>query len=236
MSMERYSAKNLSATLMVSRVHPVITHCDTGVGYQIDLDHHQYREFKSPKYLSQQEFEKQVQDAKKEAQKRSKSNIVDTGETRDFYGYTARHLKATITTKMEILQTQETVDGWYVDLPEPGCAPEYIRRGHGRQITGAHAKLIPQGSVDPGSPTHPPMVDNAPRDIFIYTGFMPEGWAIEQTIMKQYHLVRNWDETSGEFLEEQQVVEFSESPLDPSLFEVPPDFDKVKELYKHGKH
>lgn len=216
----------------------VITHCDTGVGYEIDLDHHEYREFKLPKDPSAQQFEKQVEEAKKQAEKRSKSKTVDTGETRDFYGHTARHFITTVTTKSDYFRSEEVVDGWYVDSPAPGCAPEYMRRGRGQQITGARGHSIPDNRYYTGytgSPSRMPMVDSAPRNLFIYTGFMPEGWAIEQKIVNHYVVIRHWDETSGESVQEQRVIEFSESPLDSSLFEVPSGFDKVKELYKHLK-
>ena len=39
----------------------------------------------------------------------------------------------------------------------------------------------------------------------------------------------------NKFQMEKKVLDFSEDPLDPALFEVPADFKKVKELYQHKK-
>jgi hypothetical protein len=135
----------------VMRHMAVITHCDTGVIDELHLDDGTYREFKGPPYPSEKKFGKMAEDAKKTTEKLMTTNTADTGESRDFYGHIARHKVTTITQKRagrrissnemkkgvvytEIttykeIEYQETIDGWYVDLPQPGCAPDYVRAG-----------------------------------------------------------------------------------------------------------
>ena len=132
----------------------VITHCDTGVVDELDLDRHEYREFKMPRYPNEKSFLNPVDRARKAAKGRLQADTVDTGETRVFFGYTARHL---ITTTRETRETYRefsidsspsrafrllvkekiviVVDGWYLDQPQPGCAPDFLRRNHGHAVT-----------------------------------------------------------------------------------------------------
>lgn len=129
----------------------VITHCDTGIIDELHLDDGTYREFKGPRYPSEAKFRKMAEDAKKTTDKLMTTSTVDSGESRDFFGHIARHKVTTIMQKhagrrissnqmhkgvvyTEIvtykeIDYQETVDGWYVDLPQPGCAPDYMRAG-----------------------------------------------------------------------------------------------------------
>lgn len=129
----------------------VITHCDTGIVDELNLDTHTYTEFKAPKYLDEKDFLKFVAKAKKESERIITATTRDTGEAREFFGHIARHKVTTITqntqgsrvssfefhnrtahtqiTYYKEIQYQETIDGWYIDLPEPGCAPEYLRKG-----------------------------------------------------------------------------------------------------------
>jgi hypothetical protein len=129
----------------------VITHCDTGIVDELNLDTHTYTEFKEPKYLDEKNFLKLAEKAKKGSEKAITATTQDTGEAREFFGHIARHKVTTIMqntqgsrvssfefqnrtahtqiTYYKEIQYQETIDGWYIDLPEPGCAPEYLRKG-----------------------------------------------------------------------------------------------------------
>ena len=138
--------------LLQRRPHiAVITHCDTGIVDELYLDTHTYTEFKAPKYLDEKDFLKLVEKARHKSEKEITATTSDTGESKDFFGHTAHHKMTTIhqktvgnrisssvlhgktvTTEVTFyrdIQYQETIDGWYLDLPQPGCAPEYLRQG-----------------------------------------------------------------------------------------------------------
>lgn len=113
----------------------VITHCDTGHVIELDLDSHEYREFKQPRYPNERRFAKEVERVRKDAEKRVRWSTVDTGETKQVFGRTARHYITTIKEKLFSTEHQEVEDAWYVDLPEPGCAPSYLRQGEAEMFT-----------------------------------------------------------------------------------------------------
>jgi hypothetical protein len=142
----------LLAGVPVRRPHiAVITHCDTGLVDELYLDTHTYIEFKAPKYLDEKNFLKLAEKARTETEKHMTATTVDTGESKDFFGHAAHHKVTTLQQKVagnriassvlhgktvttEVtyyrdIQYQETIDGWYIDLPQPGCAPEYLRQG-----------------------------------------------------------------------------------------------------------
>jgi hypothetical protein len=214
----------------------VITHCDTGTAYEIDVDAQEYREFKIPKYPDQEKFEKQVAQARKDEEKHTKATTVDTGEIRDFYGHPAKHLITTITKRTADHYSEKTVDGWYLDLPQPGCAPEYLRRNRGREAMQAQlAVLVPNSG---NLPTKVMRVDPSrtlSSPTFVYTGFEPPGFAIERKSILHQTLTFNGVEESSNSIISQRIVEYAEASLDPMLFEVPAGFKKVDRLYKHVK-
>jgi len=129
----------------------VITHCDTGVVDELYLDSHTYIQFKAPKYLAGKDFLKLAEKARKQSEKHMTATTLDTGESKDFFGHVAHHKITTlmqktagnriassvlhgktVTTEVTYyrdIQYQETIDGWYIDVPQPGCAPEYLRQG-----------------------------------------------------------------------------------------------------------
>jgi hypothetical protein len=129
----------------------VITHCDTGIIDEVYLDSGEYREFRGPRYPSEEKFRKMVKNAGKGSKKTRTVSTTDTGESRDFFGHIARHKITTLTdkgpgtrissnqmhkgivytevTEYKDIEYHETIDGWYVDLPQAGCAPDYVRAG-----------------------------------------------------------------------------------------------------------
>ncbi|HWX55339.1 MAG TPA: hypothetical protein VN176_12175 [Verrucomicrobiae bacterium] len=235
----------------------VITRCDIRMVYLLDINSQEYVEAKLDKFPSQDQLAKQGNRERKEGQKYFQSNTVDTGETRDFYGHTAKHLVTTIKGKGGQISDYEVVDGWYLDLAQPGCAPEYMRQHQGHLeiatqwsegahldndapvttalpgITGLHgvdpygySSSNGSGSIFAGMrPGFVPMINSGIRSGFVYNWVLPGGLAVQETSTE---LVRD-------MLTEQKVIEFSEEPLDPSLFEVPAAFKKVRALYQHSK-
>ena len=139
------------------------------------------------------------------------TTIIDTGERKPMFGYTARHLKAKVVETSsadacsKVNQTFET-DGWYADIATKelaGCgvsmAPP-VRQGEGCQdaIVEHHS-----GSGKPGYP----LVQNV-------TMHNPDGSAMTVTI---------------------NVTELSKQPLDAALFDVPAGYHQVNSLAElHG--
>jgi hypothetical protein len=122
---------------------------------------------------------------------------VDTGERRQFGNYTARHVKRK--TKFEpgpgasIAASLEETDGWYIDLPGFGCA-EHPYSGF------AFLSVSIGGS--PRDRLQVKWLDKAPR-----------GYPIEETSLKT--------SSTDTAVSKIELLEISEAPLSPSLFELP---------------
>jgi hypothetical protein len=271
----------------------VITHCDTGIIDELNLDYGTYREFKGPRYPSEEKFRKMVEDARKTTEKLMLTSTADTGESRDFFGHITRHKVTTITQKhagrrvssnqihkgvvyTEIaaykeIDYQETIDGWYVDLPQPGCAPNYVRAGVAAPASFVHScdgyncDELPEsdsrgvGGVElngwknffyaypfmpgPEDASVPlgirgvtlfqtgPNSTVSENSYLIYTGFLPSGLPVAQKTSGEITLFKTSHGKSRKEMETPwgyAVTEYSESPLDPALFTVPPGFKKMK--------
>lgn len=279
-----YGSRHLPPPKNIKWTHQaVITHCDTGVVDELNLDSHEYREFKAPPYLSEKDFQEMAERSRKESEKEIKASTTDTGESRDFFGHVARHkvttihhktsgtrLYASTVSKKGVIYTEsnhyasieyeETLDGWYVDLPEPGCAPEYLRRGVATPVT--FFDTLPSGDIREAhnheevrgfhgfqmySPLHGPLDSSVPlgfrlvaedgssnrtgsRTKLVYTGFVPAGFPVAQKTTGVMALKERLDSRSRQETEAPwgySVAEYSEGPLDPALFAVPPDFKKI---------
>ncbi|HWX55338.1 MAG TPA: hypothetical protein VN176_12170 [Verrucomicrobiae bacterium] len=210
----------------------IVIHCDTDAVYELDLNSRKYRKYRRDRFPREDQVARKIARDWKEFQTLEQPKTVDTGETKDFFGHTAKHLVITLRASGE-----QVVDGWYLDIPEPGCAPEYMRQHHVHLQTtgvtdhgGGSLPIISSGdaglpavSFDAGN--HFVSWGGTPQGVHIrfwYNLYLPSGLAAQAT--------SPWYQ--------RKVVEFSEDPIDPSLFEVPPEFKKVgvRELYHHGKH
>lgn len=138
------------------------------------------------------------------------TTITDTGERKQMFGYTARHLKTKVveTSSAEacskVNQTFET-DGWYVDIGKEvsGCAISMAPPV--RQNEGCQDALVEHhtGSGKPGYP----LIQNV-------TMHNPDGSTMTVTI---------------------NVTELSKQPLDAALFDVPAGYHQVNSLAElHG--
>jgi hypothetical protein len=141
---------------------------------------------------------------------------TDTGERKRLFGYEARHVieKETRTPGPgAIARGQETVrDGRYIDLDfNAGCAPK--RKGAFGLLVGAS---FPRGTT--------PKFDKIEvhRKGVAETGFAVS-LATKTTVPRP-----NADPFVSESL--QEVVELSNAPLDPALFDVPKGYKKVERL------
>jgi hypothetical protein len=126
-------------------------------------------------------------------------DILDTGERRQVGSYSARHIITTITTSpspgANMRPSESVEDGWHIDLPPAGCWDA----GYGQSfLTGS--------TVRPGA---------GPDRINVeFRGTGRRGFPIEQT-------TRRRDEHEPGITTSVKLIEFSETVLDRSLFDVP---------------
>ncbi len=127
---------------------------------------------------------------------------VDTGERRTMGPLAARHVKTTVVVepgKDAITPASRAeVDGWYLDLPGFGCRAEVPEAVPQTAIMA----LRPSGGHD--------------HSVIKRFGNAPRGFVVEETarIQQSGNLVIN----------KVELVEFSDQPLDGSLFDVPADY------------
>ncbi len=129
----------------------------------------------------------------------------DTGERKQFFGYTARHIKSQISTDVSKstcgnkVNMKSTTDGWYIDLPgTQGCrsAEKMAVRQRAMQ-SGCQDKVVlkQNGNVRLGYP------------VVLETAF---------------------DTERGAFTMKQEATEVSNATLDASLFDIPAGYREVK--------
>jgi hypothetical protein len=130
------------------------------------------------------------------------SHTVDTGERKTFFGFSARHLITTVKRAPDPKNGggEVTIDGWYIDheLPDRNCAPDFV-----------HA--------DPFYLLETPLLVDYP-DVaqFHHTGPLPTGLAVRRT-----HTLKLSGKNAQNATMEETVEELSDSPLSPSIFELP---------------
>jgi hypothetical protein len=147
------------------------------------------------------------------------TTTVDTGERKQFFGHTARHV--IVTRKETPLEDskqdpQESVaDGWYIDLDLQISCDRKSRPGE-------HAYLHAASSVSGRPPDLPKFVDVGQPE----TGFPVE---IKRTMRAMYALAdgRKKEETS---MYQTNIAQLEEGPLDPGLFEIPAGFRQVAHI------
>ncbi len=133
-------------------------------------------------------------------------NTVDTGERKQMFGFTARHLKRTMTSESspDACQPQQMkmeTDGWYINL-EYGLSCGSARP---RQMGGRPA---PQGCRD--------------RYQFKRTGPVNVGYPLIET-MTTYG-----PDGSVQFTMSKEVIELSRETLDAALFDVPAGYSEAR--------
>ena len=201
-----------------------IADCANAVAFTVDLDLGEYSTFRLPKWPSRDELEMRAQKvARKPAPKpqhpatqRLERNTTDTGERREIFGYTARHLVTTIKhapwrgpeSRPHAEITEEVINWWYVDdlrVPEL-CEPSYMLEGHG-ESGEPFGRLTADGELRASA--------------------FPMKWTltIRRRIVGADGTVR---EVTTVFARE--VIELSTEPLDDGLFEVPKGFKKVRRV------
>ena len=200
-----------------------IIRCDLGQAFELNLDSREYATAPyPPKPFTKAQAEalglKPLQYvASDKPTLRIETTTLDTGERREFFGHTARHV---ITTRKQIplegskSNAQEMVtDGWYIDLDTSiSCG---WRRPSGKPahafVTAGNAPIEKMEFVDKGEPESGFAIETK----IISTGAttLPDGTKKEYTSVNEMH-----------------VTQLVEGPLDPGLFTVPTGFRQVKQI------
>jgi len=137
-------------------------------------------------------------------------DAVDTGERKRFGPLTARHVVTTTTTEIpgspasHITMTQ---DGWYVDLPPQGC------------IEWGSTEFMATGFI---SSTH--VVVSSPT--ITRLGRAKRGFPLSEQIRRVT--------AEGTSIEKTALVEISDRPIDPAVFEVPDGYRPALRLWGGG--
>jgi len=197
----------------------VIRECGSGKGYSVDLDRKQYWELR-PLRESNYDYLRDIhQGASRSASAKMprvivRSLTVENGEPRVLFGRAAHHFVTTakefLDDSEQVLHAEETVEGWYWPGVRPfseACMP---------------ADLAAQPFAWIGEPD--PIADAVP--VFRHTGPSPIGFPVEETRTLRTKPAQGGGEWATLTVVE-RLVEFSDSPLDPSLFQIPSGFTQV---------
>ena len=134
---------------------------------------------------------------------------IDTGERRQFQHYTARHVK--VITRSEpnpgasTPASLEETDGWYLDLPGLGC--------HDQTSSGLSFGRLGIGN-------------HLDRLQIKWLGKAPRGYPIEETALRT--------EAGKETISKVELLEISEAPLNPSLFDPPAGYRRALQTGNGG--
>jgi hypothetical protein len=142
------------------------------------------------------------------------SVITDTGERKQLFGLTARHIKTSMTMRSspDACSKQDTTietDGWYVDLPQFSCP-----------VTS------PRNPYAAGTPEKRGCTD---RMITKSSGSGKLGFALSLT-----QTIKSGDDDGMSFSQSMETLEFSKSTLDDSLFDIPAGYkpaNSANDLY-----
>lgn len=205
-----------------------ITRCDLGQAFELNLDAQEYVVSAyppKPLNLSKAEADALRQSTPQPAVAgnptlRIETTTTDTGERKQIFGHTARHVVTTSrTVPLEGSKTspEETrVDGWYIDLDtHVACEPKWPTNK--KAFTYLSAANAPAERIE-----------------FISHGDPVTGFPVE---VKRAHTrtMTLSDGTTQEhtFSNQSEVTLLEQSPLDPELFAVPSGFRKVDEIERN---
>lgn len=141
------------------------------------------------------------------------SKTEDTGESREFFGRKARHLITHLKGTRGNTTAEVTKDGWYIGLRWPAHRCPIFRYSRA-DVVG-------------------PMLNYGNNTVtFAHTGRVPDGPAVKFVESYTIHTVN----AAGQAIEIKgsvtiDILELSEAPLDPRLFEPPRAFKKVRMLF-----
>jgi hypothetical protein len=201
----------------------LITRCDLEQTFLLNLDDREYTAWPVRTYPRIEERLPQNVPSEQLIQRAPtvlvETETVDTGERKDFFGRTARHV---ITTRRIVpldrakQGRRETVtDGWYIDLETHiSCDPwwQWARTGHAFATLTAHGE-------DRDVPT------------FKDSGEPERGYPVLSKSTSSATITSRDGSTSDHVsIAETEVIRLSTAELDPGLFEVPAGFTLVEQI------
>jgi hypothetical protein len=191
-----------------------IANCDTRTGFLIDLKANEYKTYKVVKHTPTAQIEEYMNKNPQNAVD-IESTTVDTGEQKMFFGHPAKHFITTTkrTPDKNDDGGEEIVDAWYVDheLPDNRCDPEYV---HIEPYYAVGTALV-----------IPPQVAR-----LHHTGPLPTGLPVKRTVTYKILDTNGAPEETITTIE--TIEEISDSPLSPSLFELPAGSRENPNLWK----
>jgi hypothetical protein len=202
-----------------------ITRCDLGQAFDLNLDTGEYVATPyPPKPLSKKETEAlglKVPEFGKPTL-RIETTTVDTGERKEFFGHTARHI---ITTRKQTplesskSDAQQTVtDGWYIDLETNISCDRQSPEGK-----GVHAHVFLAAGNMP-----------VEKIEFIDNGAPETGFAIQWKITSvEAFTLRDGTKKEHISSSEMRMTQLVEGPLDTALFAVPTGFRQVERIERN---
>jgi hypothetical protein len=196
----------------------ILQQCDARHTYMLDLDAHEF----TVNDLDEHGRAKGIQPVHVSTPKDAGSleiylDTVDTGERKEMFGHTARHIitrERRVASPGSCAQSNDSeTDGWYIDLDVPqGCE-------------GAQRKAKSIGFLAAGPA-------GCLKNLQVHrTGVAESGFPVQQTVTT-HSSYKQADGTEKEFTSTNasEVTELSELPLDKALFEVPAGFKQVSKL------
>lgn len=193
-----------------------IANCETKTGFLIDVATHQYRSYRVVKLTSEAQRNEYLQKAGKTAIQ-VESTTVDTGERKVFFGYPAKHLITTTRRRdSKGSGAEEIIDGWYIDheTADHNCAPDFARS-------------------EPFYVVGTALVDYPDVAQIHHAGPLPTGLAVKLRFTGKHAAIRDATQVRTITIED-TVEELSDSPLSPSLFDLPPGFHENPQLFRSG--
>ncbi len=203
----------------------VIGDCASRQTIELDLDHQEYAIHDFRVGITAAEIKRLREQAAKTPRPAVRpapsftieSNTIETGERQMFFGHQARHFittRKTIRDSQPDLVNEQVTDGWYFDFyPKTACEPSrselernfltFLSPGRGRLEDYEFKRSGPEL---PGIPVKETVS-------FHQTFRTPDGSLKETTHATEI-----------------EIVDFSEAPLDPALFQVPSGFKKVERI------
>jgi hypothetical protein len=150
------------------------------------------------------------------------TRTVDTGETKSAFGHSARRYitTTTMTPSPELNQqpSERVVDAWYLDMPDVRTCEPVSSRPHG--LIGGFIGMGGGGRSR-----------RRVRPEFKYSGPEPQGLVLSETMTTNWiHVLATGEQQKNALVSSSQIVEMTEVPVDPTLFEVPSGFKRVERL------
>lgn len=189
-----------------------IVNCDARAGFLVDFNAKEYQNYKVVKFASIKDLDSyREKNARDVVQIESKT--VDTGERRIFFGRSAKHLITTTVRSADEKSAggEETIDGWYIEheTSDEKCVPDFV-------------------STEPFYVIGTALVRFPEVARLHHTGPVPGGLAVMLTAT---HKMAGSKGSPDRILRtEETVEELSDSPLSPSLFELPIGFRENSHL------